>query len=1041
MTLARTATWQRDFGVDRAGYPGFFSHKDQLDIASSHTHVLQRAFDQLELDGILCSETTPLIYFKEVVSIQPHETLHLYRKFWNHGGAPILVLISPDEIHVYSGMSPPEPPDRLTDSPLALVDRLEPVATALKNFLISVETGAYFNQHASSFDTDNRVDRHLLANLRDTREALRGKLGKKSSFDFLDDLLCRLVFTCYLFDRVVIGPKYLTDLGIHHCNHLRDILRIQPVSLAKTLLYRLFEKLGEDFNGDLFSDNLPEEHELITDRHIDILNQFFHGTQVSTGQGSFWPYDFEYIPIETISAIYEHFLKDDGHRDGAFYTPRFLAEIVLDTALQGVTPLLGKKYLDPACGSGIFLVGLFNRLAAEWTIANPRARNPRRARELMLLIRKSLFGIDKNPIACRITAFSLYLAYLDKLSPRDIQKLQRLGRALPHLVGGPGYSDVRDADTLSRNIRCADFFLHTQHLPTNVDVVIGNPPWGGLASDKTPAGRWCKSNSRPIPDKQIAAAFIWKSTSHIVARGPICLVLPHGVLFNHSPTALAFQRSWVKRHRIEKILNLADLRFILFRDTIHPALVVRFRAQPPDSQDETIEYWTPKVDWTTTKTDVISVAPSSRATVKVRRVLEDLDTLDAPQIWNRHYWATPRDLRLLDRLSALPRLRDHVRASSDTSSDKRWVRAEGFQPLGPSDHIQDAKSLRLPARAYVSSRSPQLDLFLLPEDCQTLPSHSVLVRGRSNTNTQIFRAPHVLITRGFKRIAFANFDVSFRSTVRGIHGPAEDRRLLMFLAAYLRTNLARYFVFHTSSNWGVYRPEVHIEEFLRLPLPLPHEADDQQYSESIIHRVTDLLETASAQSSRNILARDNAVRNASAEIETLIDEYFCIQPLEKSLIEDTVRLIIPSVHATRNRMPVPTVKTASFDQCAAYTERVCSTLNGWSISSDYQVHGNSLVSERMGVGLVMLEKRPRSQARHSGGPLELELLETLHKIQNAVPTDAGSITPLRGVMVFDGAKLYIVKPSGQLHWSQTAAMNDADTLAATLLAQTPRDIG
>ena len=1041
MTIAGTATWRRDFGVDRAGYPGFFSHKSQLDIASSHTHVLQQAFDQLELDGILCSETTPLIYFKEVGSIQPYEALHLYRKFWNHGGAPILVLIASDEIHVYSGMSPPESPDRLTDSPLALVDRLEPVATALQNFLISVETGAYFNQHAKSFDTENRVDRHLLANLRDTREALSCTLTKKSSLDLLDDLLCRLVFTCYLFDRKVIGPKYLNDLEIPHCDHLRDILRIRPISLAKTLLYRLFEKLGDDFNGDLFSDNLPEEQAFITDRHVDILNQFFHGTQVSSGQGSFWPYDFEYIPIETISAIYEHFLKDDGHRDGAFYTPRFLAEIVLDTALQGVAPLLGKKYLDPACGSGIFLVGLFNRLAAEWTIANPRARNPRRARELMLLLRNSLFGVDKNPIACRITAFSLYLAYLDQLSPRDIQELQRLGRALPRLVGGPGYSDPIDTDTSSRNIRCADFFLHTQHIPTNVDAVIGNPPWGGFASDKTPAGRWCKAYGRPIPDKQIAAAFIWKSTSHVVAHGPICLVLPHGVLFNHSPTALAFQRSWVKGHRIERILNLADLRYILFRETIHPALVVRFRAQPPDAQDGTIEYWSPKVDWTTTKTDVIAVAPSSRATVKTRRVLDDLDTLDAPQIWKRHYWATPRDLRLLDRLSALPRLRDHVRASWDSSSDKRWVRAEGFQPLGPSDRIQDAKSLRLPARAYVTSRSPQLDLFLLPEECETLPSHSVLVRARSNTNTEIFRAPHVLITRGFKRIAFADFDVSFRSTVRGIHGPAEDRHLLMFLAAYLRTDLARYFVFHTSSNWGVYRPEVHIEEFLRLPLPLPHQADDQQFSESLIYRVAELLETASAQSSRDVLARDNAVRNASEEIEALVDEYFCIQPLEKFLIEDTVRLIMPSVHATQNQMPVPTVQTASYDQRTAYTERICSTLNGWSRSSDYQVQGSSLMSERMGVGLVMLEKRPRSRARHSADPLELELLETLHKIQSAVPTDPGSITPLRGVMVFDGAKLYIVKPSGQLHWSQTAALNDADTLAATLFAQASRDRG
>ncbi len=47
-----------------------------------------------------------------------------------------------------------------------------------------------------------------------------------------------------------------------------------------------------------------------------------------------WPYDFGAIPIEAISAIYERFLKTSEKLDGAFYTPRFLAELVLDVPLQ-----------------------------------------------------------------------------------------------------------------------------------------------------------------------------------------------------------------------------------------------------------------------------------------------------------------------------------------------------------------------------------------------------------------------------------------------------------------------------------------------------------------------------------------------------------------------------------------------------------------------------------------------------------------------------------------------------------------------------------
>src|SRR5262249_36133528 len=145
---------------------------------------------------------------------------------------------------------------------------------------------------------------------------------------------------------------------------------------AKKELYRLFAQLGRDFNGDLFSDDLHKEAQHVTARHLDTVNAFFRGTEVQ-GQQALWPYDFGVIPIETISAIYEHFLKAAGEgakkSAGAFYTPRFLAEMMLDIALEDRTNLLGKRFLDPACGSGIFLVALFNRLAEEWSHKNPTA--------------------------------------------------------------------------------------------------------------------------------------------------------------------------------------------------------------------------------------------------------------------------------------------------------------------------------------------------------------------------------------------------------------------------------------------------------------------------------------------------------------------------------------------------------------------------------------------------------------------------------------------------------------------------------------------
>ena len=74
----------------------------------------------------------------------------------------------------------------------------------------------------------------------------------------------------------------------------------------------------------------------------------------------------------------------------------------------------------------------------------------------------------------------------------------------------------------------------------------------------------------------------------------------------------------------------------------------------------------------------------------------------------------------------------------------------------------------------------------------------------------------------------------------------------MFLTAYLRTDLARYFMFHTSSNWGVYRPEVHVEEILRLPLPLPDQLDDPQRGQQIVDEVAQILDVTCKQSASKL---------------------------------------------------------------------------------------------------------------------------------------------------------------------------------------------
>jgi len=131
-------------------------------VGASQGHVVRRAFDLLKLDGVLCTENTPLVYFKQVKRVETAEVAALHRKFWNHGGAPVLLLVTPDEVHVYSGLIRPIPQADPSGAVHGLVETLDRTSTAIGEFLPAVESGEFFRKNERSFNPAHRVDRDLL---------------------------------------------------------------------------------------------------------------------------------------------------------------------------------------------------------------------------------------------------------------------------------------------------------------------------------------------------------------------------------------------------------------------------------------------------------------------------------------------------------------------------------------------------------------------------------------------------------------------------------------------------------------------------------------------------------------------------------------------------------------------------------------------------------------------------------------------------------------------------------------------------------------
>jgi hypothetical protein len=121
--------WRSEFGIVSDEAKGFFASPSDLNtpgVDASQSYVVRRAFELLTLDGVLCSETTPLVYFKRVERIETAEVAKLHSTFWNYGGAAVLVLVAPDQVHVYSSLSKPRLPSRQSGVPmLSLVETLQ----------------------------------------------------------------------------------------------------------------------------------------------------------------------------------------------------------------------------------------------------------------------------------------------------------------------------------------------------------------------------------------------------------------------------------------------------------------------------------------------------------------------------------------------------------------------------------------------------------------------------------------------------------------------------------------------------------------------------------------------------------------------------------------------------------------------------------------------------------------------------------------------------------------------------------------------------
>lgn len=770
-------------------------------VSSTNRHIVRQAFTIINVRAIFGFTSvgsdgrqsfTPIVYLTTADNAEAAKGIH--RLVWSQGVVPLLLVATPSSLEVRRSLAPPpEQPIAVLWS--SLEDASLPVElTSLTG--VALRSSVVWRDFA--VDRSSRVDKALLEEI----VQLSGTVERQEEVildrSVVHAAIGRFLYLYVLLDRRVIDAKWIASLTGHSgrrlCPTIADAL--QAPDGAYTVwpaqeVWALFDQIDIVMNGTIFP-VCKTERAKISEKTLHLIHRVIrHGDRVGPAgrQLSFLDVSFATLRTETISAIYELFLslesEDKKSDDGAFYTPPFVVDYVLDET-DRVRPFeRSSRVLDPAAGSGIFLVGAFRRMLEQalpespWTASHFRAaRN---------LLERSIFGIERNPQAANICRFSLYLTLLDYMSGSNIAALGRMTRGervFPPLVGNIFSMDVFAVPP--KGAKSVGRFTH----------VVGNPPWGSFGDSATRTNEKRSRQRReeisrsmtaaiafhasldttcyPVSNKRLSELFIWKIKLDFLALGGALGILISTRSFV-SRSAATFPNAITKQFQLKGIANLSHFRYRLFAEARSPTVAIFARNDEPDPMDPVWVYAPLLSSQPIGETGHLWSIIVNSVEVEAHR-LRDLTR--SPEGWFDHLILRPLDRRYAR----------HLRAWNEQSSKSLggFLEASGLRMLRGGSPQQTG----LPDILLLKATTFRQQLGLDGLRFASYPHDQLRKHRLSGPYERLFGGNILLIPRSMNDVIFVQEPVGFSSTFNAIYfvepgQRKQDEALLRAMETYL----------------------------------------------------------------------------------------------------------------------------------------------------------------------------------------------------------------------------------------------------------------
>lgn len=593
-----------DHLVDTLGYSGdegLLRGPSDFVRAVGCSHALHAAADAIKLqacfgawepgfDDKAAGRFVPIVYLAHADSVE--EARRCHRWVWSQGLAPWLIIAVQERFIICPGFDFASEGNWARLVVFVDFDDLKKVDTgpALKD-LTAVRLRSSLQWRDFRLQSAGTVDKRLLRALEHLHKRLASVIiGGELPAAIVNRLIGRVLYTFLLLDRGVVPSTWAQGLLPDD----RSLHASRP-AIAIAQFWALQDRIDDIFNGAVFV--LDAEQRLkIRQEHLDLAIDYLRGgTTLHKGgeQTELFEIDLTAIQIETLSAVYEEFLRSESptsvRNDGVVYTPPFLVDFVVNRLDDEREFSKGSRVLDPTAGSGVFLVAAFRRIVERTLVDSQIPRLP--MEELRQILVQCIYGVEKAASAAAVAAFSLYLNLLEYADPAELQAIvteRRRPKVFPPLIG--------------RNILVADFFSSPRHFEEiKFTCIAGNPPWKPLEKVTT----YTVDSDDPVDGQEASEHITWLSLRrYLEPDGVLGLVMPSKSI--SSPSAKTFLTALGQTFHVRAIVNLSQWRRHLFENAEQPAALLFVSARTVTYSSRTAFYspalwtqpFTPKAMWT-----------------------------------------------------------------------------------------------------------------------------------------------------------------------------------------------------------------------------------------------------------------------------------------------------------------------------------------------------------------------------------------------------------------------------------------------------------